>query len=235
MASVSAPTRPPTRRPSEAGTPPLRARPERRRRNVSLASLAVLLIVGCGMASVWAWSQAGDRREVLSMNRTVPQGAVITDADLVETRISVGPGVSAIPAAARAQVVGRVAGVTLVEKTLLSRLELAPADRPVVGPGQSVVAVALKPGQAPELHPGDQVSVVVTGSAAGLVPGGGLSVPGGEDARGAVLVRQAQVHAVSRSETTDTRVVSLLVETKDVAAVAGAANVGEVALSLVGA
>ena len=235
MASVTAPTRPLTRRPSEGGTAPLRARPERRRRNVSLASLAVLLIVGCGMASVWAWSQAGDRRVVLAMGRTVPQGAVIVDADLVETRISVDPSVSAIPGAARSQVVGRVAGVTLVEKTLLSRFELAPSDRPVVGPGQSVVAVALKPGQAPEVKAGDQVSVVATGSAAGLVPGGAQAVPGGEDARGAVLVRQARVHAVSRSETNDTLVVSLLVETKDVAAVAGAANVGEVALALAGA
>ncbi len=231
--AVVTPTRATQRSRSSATSSPeeLRARAAvRRRRNLPLAGIAVLLIVGSGLVSVTLWANAGQRQVVLSVRRAVPAGAVIQTADIGQVRVASDPGLKPIAATDWRSVSGHVAAVTLTPGTLLTRAQIT--SGPLLSPGQTVVAIPLKAGQAPALRAGDQVMVLVTASAARLVTGEGSNVGGGQDARGAVLVRSARVYAVAPSRNADDVVVSVAVNTVDAPALAGAANVGQANLSL---
>jgi len=233
MAVVTPPRATPRARPGANPTPEeLRARAAvRRRRNLPLAGIAALLIVGSGLVSVTLWVNAGHRQLVLSVRRAVPAGAVIQTADIGQVRVASDPGLKPIPATDWRSVTDHVAAVALTPGTLLTRAQIT--SGPVLAPGQTVVAIPLKAGQAPNLRAGDQVMVLVTASAAGLVTGESAPVGGGQDARGAVLVRSAHVYAVTPTRSADNVVVSVAVNTADAPALAGAANVGEANLSLI--
>jgi hypothetical protein len=130
-----------------------------RGRRPGLIAAAVVLIVGFALSGALLVSRAGDSTEVLVVSRAVPAGHVIESGDLSAVRLS--GSVRAIDAADLHTVVGSTAAVGLVGGQVLNRDMLTTA--PVPAAGQSMVGLALKPGQFPAdgLAIGDRVLVVL--------------------------------------------------------------------------
>ncbi|WP_345365481.1 SAF domain-containing protein [Actinoallomurus liliacearum] len=196
----------------------------RQRRPAWIAAGVAILALGV-LANVYLFEAASERTSVVRVARDVAVGQPLTRADLDTAVVALGPGVRAIPGAQLGEVVGRRAAVGLRAGTLLTASQVTVQLTP--GPGQALVAVALKPSQLPPrgLEPGSQVRIVATsggqddtpspsaqsGPAAGKDVAGVVDAVGGPDADGAVTV-------------------SLLVADGDASAVARLAAAGRVAL-----
>lgn len=141
-----------------------------RSRRPGLIAAAVLLIVGFALAGALLVSNAGGTTQVLVAARPVPAGQVITTADL--TAAPVSGSVRAISAADLNTLVGQTAAVGLVQGQLLNRDMLTGAAVPA--PGESLVGLALRPGQLPAdgLGVGDRVQAIVVAAVgdAGVQP-----------------------------------------------------------------
>jgi SAF domain len=210
------------------GPRPLRVAPARRQRRPTFILLGLLLVLVAGAAAAQLYLQVGGRTAVLAVARPVPAGHNITGQDLTEVRISVDPALRVVPASERSRVVGQIATVDLLPRSLLTREALAVASVP--GAGQAIVGVALKPGQMPnDLKAGDRVMLVLTPPAGG----GSTAAPTGETGR--VLVDDAEVFDLRQAETDQATVASVLVARDDAAAVARAQATGQVSLVLVAA
>lgn len=133
--------------------------PRGRRRSWALIVVAALFVVGSGLA-VAAWGlSAGDRVSVLAVAGPVAKGAPIDREDLVSVSVSGVDG--AVAVADASEVIGKRTVVQLVEGQILTDAMLA--DKPLPGPGQSMVGLALEPSRVPgSLEPGDIVDVVAT-------------------------------------------------------------------------
>nr|WP_221472710.1 SAF domain-containing protein [Amycolatopsis umgeniensis] len=136
----------------------------------------VLLVVLCVGSAVWWTTSTQDRVPVLALAKPVPLGHVLTPSDLRSIDVSAAPGVALVPADRAANVLGRPMATSLGAGTLLTPDAVGAAVLPAVG--RAVVAVVVKPGQAPpELAAGASVTVVVTAataagsSATGQAPG----------------------------------------------------------------
>jgi flagella basal body P-ring formation protein FlgA len=161
------------------------------------------------------------------MARTVRMGATIGNRDVVEARVAADSSVHAIPASAIDTVVGRVAAVTLVGGTLVTRAELA--SGPVIPEGSSVVGLAIKPGFAPVgLRAGASVQLVLTR------PDTTGSDQSATDAAPVVLAEQAQVFDAAVTPDGQGQIVSVIVDDPSAPAVAAAGARGEVSIVLLG-
>jgi hypothetical protein len=131
------------------------------RRTRLLAALA--LIVVCGSAvPVLATSLAPKSTQVLAAAREMPPGTVINAGDLAVVAAS-GPAGSMMSATAQSSIIGQTVRADVPAGALLNQ-----ADLGVFPPiGQSVVPVAVKPGQYPaDLQIGRSVAIypVATGT-----------------------------------------------------------------------
>lgn len=157
---------------------------------------------------------------VLVLARPVAAGQQFSAADLTVAHLS-GSGIHAVAATATRLVIGETATSTLPAGTLLTGSMMTRTSVP--GPGQEVLAVALKAGEfPPALTSGASVSVLRTANAAsatGVAP--------------QVLVRSAEVLAVDADPASATTVVSLVVGQTDALPVAGAASAGQISLAIV--
>ena len=117
-----------------------------------------------------------------------------------------------------------MAKVGLVPGTLLTPQHLAQTR--VIPPGQSIVAVPLKTGQAPRIDTGDEVLVVPTGGSTSDSGGSRPLVAGGT-----ASTRTARVQGIDRDESGDL-IVSLLVEESAAPFIAAAASTGDISLVL---
>lgn len=158
---------------------PLRLDPVAHRRRPALAVGSLALVVACAAVFASVYLKAGSHVSVLAVNRNVPQGQVLTEADLTVVHISTNSGVSTVPVADASEVVGRRAAEPLEADTLLSPRDLVTTFSPPAG--ESIVGVAVKDGQLPAsgVAPGETVDVVLTGT-----PGDPDSAPASPDATG---------------------------------------------------
>jgi SAF domain-containing protein len=199
----------------------LRVAPLPRQRRPGLIVLALVLILASAAVLTSLFLQAGDRSAVLAVARPVLAGRAIQNADLMVVRISTDPALHAVSASSQRNVVGKVAAVPLVPGQLITPQVLTSGV--MLGDGQGIVGVVLKPGQVPagELQPGDRVMVVRT-------PRSEATTAPGEDV--GVLVASALVHDLSEDTEADATLVSLVVEQQDAPRVAAAAATGQVGL-----
>ena len=226
MATTTAPSR------SNGQTAPGAARPGgertsagRRRRQLPLVVVGVLLVVGCALAFADASVRLGHGEEVLVVAQPVAAGQVLAAGDLRAVRISVPGGVASVPAGEEQAVVGQPVAVPLVAGSVLTRAEVGAGAG--VGAGSDVVAVALKSGAyPPDLAPGDKVQVVPVASASGASPATGSAASTGQGPLPGTVLAVQGPSATSGSPA----VVSLEVARSDAAAVASLAAAGEVAL-----
>lgn len=197
--------------------------PSRRRPLLAAAGIAALAIGAAG--AVVLVSSAGSSSTVLAVARPVSVGAVVSDADLTVARVGHDAALVPVPAAERARIVGQRAAVTLTPGSLLTASQVT--SRPVPGPGQQLVAVALKAGQLPAagLPGGSRVLVIVTqGDQGGAVSGGKVGA-----AVGARPVT-ATVYESSAPAQDGSVVVDLLAAGSDGVTIAEQASTGRVAL-----
>ena len=210
------------------GPRPLRVAPPPRQRRPALVLVGLLLILVGAAVTAQLFLRVGGRTAVLAVARPVTAGHTITGQDLTEVRISVDPALRTVPASERSQVVGQVATVDLLARSLLTREALATASIP--GAGQAIVGVALKAGQMPSaLKAGDRVMVVLTPP----VGSGGAAAPAGQASR--VLVEDAEVFDIRQAETDQATVASVIVARGEATEVARAQATGQASLVLVAA
>lgn len=139
---------------------------QRRIRTGSLALATMLLALGAALSGL-ALVSVSRTNSYLAVAQAVPQGAQITAADLRSVELRVSSGLSAIPARSINLVIGKRAAVALVPGSLL--VPGALTDKELIGPGQAQIGLGIKAVNLPALalHPGDQVLVVSTATAAG--------------------------------------------------------------------
>jgi hypothetical protein len=121
------------------------------------------------MVVVGAWVfaglylSAGDRREVLVVERDVDAHEVLERRDLRVVRASIEPGVEVVAADDLDRVVGRPARTGLVAGSLLVEAQLGDRGDDGLDPGEAVVSMVVGPGEAPAsaLRPGAPVAVVL--------------------------------------------------------------------------
>ncbi len=226
MATTTAPSR------SNGQTAPGAARPGgertwagRRRRQLPLVVVGVLLVVGCALAFAEGSVRLGHGEEVLVVAQPVAAGQVLTAGDLRAVRLSAPGGVASVRAGQEQAVVGQPAAVPLALGSVLTRAEVGAGAG--VGAGSDVVAVALKSGAyPPDLAPGDKVQVVPVASGSGASPAAGSAGSTGQRPLPATVLAVQGPSATSGSPA----VVSLGVARSDAAEVASLAAAGEVAL-----
>lgn len=131
-----------------------------------LAALGLFVVLGCGALGAEVASRVDHRAAYLAVASYVPQGAVIVSSDLAVVALTSAPGVTAIPSADTASVLGRRSseplepGSLLVPDDLTGTLPLPAAD--------ALVGTSLGTNEAPAgLTPGDSVIVVLSGTFSG--------------------------------------------------------------------
>lgn len=191
--------------------------PRRPRRPLAVTAGVVVVAASAALGGALATSN-GNTVAVLTLAHPVTAGVAITSADLSVAHLS-GSGVHGIAAADAGQVIGETTQANLPAGTLLTTSMLAASSLP--GPGQQVVAVAVKPGAfPPELVAGGLVSVLQVTPASG----GGFGPQ--------VLVPSARVLRVEPDSASGVTVVSLVIDEARALAVAQASASGAVSLSL---
>ena len=213
-------------------TPPetvSRLRPRARRIRIPLALLGLLLVVVCALAFGTILTQAGQQHQVLVLSDPVDAGDVITASDLGLATVSTGTsGIAFITAGNESTVIGRPAAVAMPAGAPLIAADLGSLPPPS---GQAVVAVLIKPGDAPpSLAPGAAVWVVITTPQTQST--GGASSPA-TPATAPVAATVTAVDTPSDSAITQGVIVSLSLPSSDVQTVTTAAAAGNVSLALV--
>ena len=208
---------------------PSRLRPRPRRIRVPLAILGLLLVVACALGFGSILTQVGQQHQVLVLAHPVDVGDDITASDLGLATVSTGTsGIAFITASNESTVIGRPAAVAMPAGAPLIAADLGSIPPPA---GQAVVAVLIKPGDAPpSLAPGAAVWVVITTPETQTT---GLSPSASPVAIAPVSATVTAVGTPSDSAITQGVIVSLSLPTSDVQTVTTAAAAGNVSLALV--
>ncbi len=206
--------------------------------------LASLLLVVTSIA-VFADIYASTNRQtsVLIVTEPIQQGQQLSGSELGEASVSISSGVSPIPVADAAGLVGQRAAVTIPAGSLLTAGDLTDAQ-PIVA-GDAVVGLALKAGQLPAagVEAGDDVMIVQTAalgapldSSSGSGGSGGSGSSSGIGSSTGVLVPNAPVFDVevpsTGSDSDTSQLVSVEVSSTLAAAVSTAAAADQVSLVL---
>jgi len=136
-------------------------RPVAPSRRLNPRLLIVALLVGLLLAAgiLKAMSVAADRTPVLVLAGDVPAGATFTDGMFVSTPLAADGDIGIVPAAQRAEVVGKTASHNLRAHEVLRASDVS--SEPPVGPGERRVGVRLDRGRFPfDLTAGTRVRVV---------------------------------------------------------------------------
>ena len=139
-----------------------RERPSGPTSRLNHRALALALVLGlvAALVALQGYSRAADRRQVVVVLRSVPEGQPIGAADLGLAAIATDSSVvQTLAEADRAAIVGKTAAHALSAGSLLTAADVSSA--PAVGPDERRVGAALKTGQYPnDLVAGDHVRVL---------------------------------------------------------------------------
>ena len=219
-----------TNGPTRAAPDALRVDPSSRharRPRTSWVALGSLVLVAFGLFGAMTVARVAAREPVLALAQPLSRGDELTAAHLRVVRVGTDDQVQLVPASEDDQLLGLTATANLGEGTLITRDQFA--SGPTLARGESVVGLALAPGEYPtaNLRPGDLVIVVNTPA-----PNDTARDDAGEPN---VLANRATVFAVEPlSETARTLMVSVAVQEDVAASIAAAASEGRVRLVLVG-
>ena len=210
---------------------PARLRPRPRRIRIPLAILGLLLVVVCALGFGTILTQVGQQHQVLVLAHPVDVGDDIIASDLGLATVSTGTsGIAFITAGNESTVIGRPAAVAMPAGAPLIAADLGSVAPPA---GQAIVAVLIKPGDAPpSLSPGAAVWVVITTpetQSTGLSP----SPTSATSAPAPLAATVTAVDTPSDSTITQGVIVSLSLPSSDVQTVTTAAAAGNVSLALV--
>lgn len=193
--------------------------PRKLRRRPLMALVSAGLVLLGAVLGVGVWMMSTTSVEVVTARTAIDRGQLISSDDLAVTRAAVDPSVQVVPASQLDSIVGKHAASDVAAGTLLSPTQVTDTLAP--GTGDSVVGVALAPGQLPAepLRPGDRVRLVQTPAVQGNLPK-------------TLVTLDAQVQSVTPAADGQTMVVDLLVPSSRAAEIAARAATGRVALVL---
>lgn len=194
---------------------------EVRRRSTPHIVMGALLVLACAVAFAVTALRIDPRTGVLALARSVSAGHSLSVADLMVVRIVPDAALTVVAEDQQSSVVGRTVRVPVAANTLLSESMLGPAAWPPEG--QSLVAVSVKPGRAPEgLAAGAHVLVLDVRPSSNT----------GSSGNGPTIRFAAIVVSVGVADGNGANVVSLLMASSDAIRVAAAS--GDVALVVQG-
>jgi hypothetical protein len=130
---------------------------QRRLRPLHAAAAVAVVIVGA-LGGAVAVSAAAASGQYLVLARDVSYGAQVSSEDLMTVRIDTPPGMSAVPAADRAEVVGLHAAMPLLRGSLLVAGMLTAEAIPA---GQHVVGITLDGDRLPAQRPAPGETVLL--------------------------------------------------------------------------
>ena len=195
-------------------TPPV---PPVRQRNLTRIAIGVVVLALSTLGVVSLRSSDSATSATLVVTRTVAPGERIEASDVRTIQVPTTLDADLVPAANINRVVGRTAGTTLADGSLLSPGQLARTDAQA---GTAVVGASLKAGQFPTtLRVGDRVLVVTTSDN-----------PDNLDVGAEPSTRGVVIDLVEETSDTQSSVVSLRVPAKDAPTVAAAGGSGHVSL-----
>ncbi len=190
-----------------------------RQRQPALAVLAVLLILCGASATAVLMLDSSARVSAIRITQQVTAGQPLDRAGLEEVRIA-DTGISYLPWSERTIYAQRLARVTLLPGTLLTKQMTAAGSEEII-PGRARVGLALKLGQFPaELESGQRVQVIY--------------LPGQEsiDRKSTVLAQSALVDAVIEPGSRgSSRLVNVIVDSAVSPMIAGYASNGQIVLA----
>jgi hypothetical protein len=161
------------------------------RRRVPYLVMGALLVVVCAATAVITVMQVGRRTPVVVLANAVTVGHVMTAQDLRVVPVGADTGTDVIPAEQASSVLGQRVAYSLPAGTLLSRAALGRAQVPA--DGQSLMAVAVKPGQfPPALAAGTTVSLIP-------VPGTNSNAPSSSGGPWTAIVTDVQPQAADQT------------------------------------
>ncbi|MEU4095907.1 SAF domain-containing protein [Streptomyces sp. NPDC026673] len=204
-----------------------------RRRRPGLIALSVALIAAGGLSGAVLYSSSGHRTAVVVVARDVPVGSRITEADLATASIALDPAVQSVNASRTRALVGQRAASDLKAGSLLAPSQVT--DRSLIGPGEQLVGVSVKPSQLPAtpLVPGEKVLIVSTPDP-NAAPGRSATNGAGAESGTSPVTLSAKVVAVGRpAAATGAVVVDVAVPATDGPALAAQTATGNVALVVV--
>lgn len=168
-----------------------------RERKPALAALALVLIVGGGLAAALLVIKAGNKVGAIEITRTVGQGQQIPLSAMQEVQVTSGGGLSYVPWSEASQVARAYASVQIAPNTLLTP-QMTTASTNLTS-GRDVVGLALKDGEMPGgLVVGAHIDIYE-------VSGSVTSCPGRP---GSLLTSDAIVLGISRPASTTSTAVS---------------------------
>ncbi|GIL29074.1 SAF domain-containing protein [Actinocatenispora comari] len=186
--------------------------------------LAAVLIVAGGLVVAFVAGTGDPRSEVVAAARDVDAGQTITAADVQSVKVSADSSVQLISWAQRGAVVGHTAAVPMTTGQLITTNSIGTSRWP--GAGYAVVAVVVKPGQAPPRLPVGQTVQVLFTTAPNLEAGARDSTDAGP---AGVVAQVASVSAAAGSGE-GSRVVSLRAPVETAQRIAAAPAVTLVAI-----
>ena len=189
-------------------------------------ALGLLVIAAFALASLWWFTSATEKIEVIALANSVERGQIVEIDDLVVVSINSDDPLATIDSSNPEAIVNRVALASLPAGTVLTPSMFAASNRLVTGVG--IVGMELDPGQRPGVRmlPGDLVSVVLTPD-----PNGSVELTGGGAASLAeILVDAAVVIESAPLQTQGREFVALSMTEAEAKAVALAASQDRVRL-----
>lgn len=199
----------------------LRIAPEGRRRHTPWLIAGVLVVAVCAFGFGQLYLRTTGLRPVLAVTHNVAAGQVLQASDLRIVDAAADDGISLVPGSSESTVIGQPASHDLVAGSLLTQRDVTSASN--LAPGQSVLAIACKPGQyPPTLSPGERVAVVDTGTGAGTLQG----------ATAPLVTATVVALNVQQGPAAEGAIVSIRVPSFEAASVASTAAAGHVALVL---
>lgn len=140
----------------------LRVRPQRPAR----VFVGLLIVAACVVVVLVIYTRLGDRRDVLTVNRTVLAGEQLSDSDLRVISISSDDSFPSVPVSARASIVGQYARVRLAQGALLVADSVQ--ARPLVDPSKVLMSVSVPLSGVPTgLREGSRLALIITPKASG--------------------------------------------------------------------
>ena len=194
---------------------PTRTAPRIRRSPLLIIAGAVLVIAG-SLATAGIYSQLSETQEVIVIVSTVARGEQIQRSDLTTAQVGFDPLLKPLLGGELNWVVGQYATADLVPGTFLTAG--AVGEQPSPRPGQALIGLALAAGEYPDtpLFPGDSVLLV--------------STEGRQS--GPALTFTASLVSISPATASTRATVTVLVDLRDAAELAGLASSGQVVLVL---
>ena len=199
--------------------------PKRKSRIPEIA-LGLVIVALSGLGSLWWYSTAAERTDVLALRESVSQGETIVLEDLVRVSIATDDPVTSLAEAEFQSIIGQVAAFDLEAGTLITRSMFAQVS--TVADGEVVVGLSLPIGRIPAITPlpGETMAVV-------LVPRSNTQEDlgdGGALAASEILVDTVTVVETAALGTQGDRFLSLSMTEDEARAVTAASVTGQVAL-----